>query len=503
MRKYLYSLVLSGMMLSLHAQQTSWQHQDLYSTGIFGVSSNRAYVELLKGKKAKEVIVAVIDGGVDTNHTDLKPVLGVKGKYGWSYLGSSKGNIHHETQELTRLIRTGQQRFPNPEQPPVDTSGLADYLKIRSIYRKKLSQLGRQISSVESYKLIADTIFAGIGKSDPDIIDLKRYVPETLLQNSIKGIMIGELNGDSTLTIQGLRKGLAFNLEHMMAERDYALNLNYDPRGLVGDQMDNLKQNKYGSHDVMGPDASHGSHVSGIIGAVRNNGIGIDGIADYVKILNIRAVPDGDERDKDVANAIIYAADHGAKIINMSFGKPYSPNKPRVDDAVKYAMSKDVLLVHAAGNNGLDLDNEVDYFPNKIYADGSGLAKAWLNVGANGPKDNQQLVASFSNFGKTKVDVFAPGVGIYSTVPGSEYRLMDGTSMAAPVVSGIAALIRSYYPKLTAIQVKEIIMKSVIKVDHDVLVVKKGRRINIPFADVCVSGGVANAFQALKLAASY
>jgi subtilisin family serine protease len=213
-------------------------------------------------------------------------------------------------------------------------------------------------------------------------------------------------------------------------------------------------------------------------------------------------VPDGDERDKDVANGIRYAADNGAKVINMSFGKGYNWDKKVVDEAVKYAMSKDVLLVHAAGNDGKDLEKEVNY-PTRVYADGSGMADAWIEVGASGPDNDSTLVAPFSNYGKTKVDVFAPGEAIYSTTPGNHYANHDGTSMASPVVAGLAALIREYYPKLKAVQVKEIIMKSVVKPDYSVMISVDGAPRKVLLSDICVSGGVVNAYQALQLAATY
>jgi len=226
------------------------------------------------------------------------------------------------------------------------------------------------------------------------------------------------------------------------------------------------------------------------------------GVADNVLIMGVRNTPNGDERDKDVANAIRYAADNGAKVINMSFGKSYSWDKAAVDEAVKYAVSKDVLLVHAAGNdnNNLEVENN---FPTNKYLDG-GVASSWITVGASGPKDDETLKAAFSNYGKTTVDVFAPGVRILSTVPdGNKYIEEDGTSMAAPVVSGLAALIRSYYPKLTAVQVKEIIMKSVVKVNHNITTLKGADPVSMPFADLCVTGGIVNTYNALKLAATY
>jgi subtilisin family serine protease len=241
--------------------------------------------------------------------------------------------------------------------------------------------------------------------------------------------------------------------------------------------------------------------VAGIIGAVRTNNLGVMGVANDVMIMSVRTVPTGDERDKDVANAIRYAASNGAKVINMSFGKGYSFDKKAVDDAVRFAMSKDVLIVHAAGND--NKNTEVDNnFPTRVYEDKT-EAKGWIEVGASGLKDDETLKASFSNYGKTSVDVFAPGVAINSTTPKSTYGEHDGTSMAAPVVTGLAALIRSYYPKLTAAQVKEIIMKSVVKISHNVVIKDGDTKKEVPFADICVTGGVVNAYNALQLAATY
>jgi len=504
LKAIIFLMVLSSTIGAAHAQKINWQNLDLKTDSVFGISTEKAYTQLLKGKKGREVVVAVIDGGVDTNHVDLKPVLWHQSKkWGWSFLGSPRGNVNTESLELTRSVSAGQKKFPDPDHLPADTAGLAEYLKLRRIFNKKMQQNRQTLQYLGGYKSVSDTILNAIGKPEPTIQDITAYVPLTSLQSSIKSLMLNEFKKDPHLTVADYRLQLDDAVKHFGNERDYSLNLAFNPRTIVGDRIDDLRQTDYGSADVMGPDAMHGSHVSGIIGAVRNNGIGIDGVADHVRILNIRAVPNGDERDKDVANAIIYAVDHGARIINMSFGKPYSPAKSRVDEAVRYAMSKDVLLVHAAGNDGVDLDGEGNYFPNKFYAAGKDTAQAWLNVGASNARDDEKLVASFSNFGKTRVDVFAPGVDIYSTVPGSGYKSLSGTSMAAPVVTGLAALIRCYYPKLTAVQVKDIIMNSVVKVGHDVEVIQKGRKVKVPFADVCVSGGIVNAWQALKMAASY
>ena len=286
----------------------------------------------------------------------------------------------------------------------------------------------------------------------------------------------------------------------------YNLNPDYNPRDMVGDNPDDLSNRNYGNNDYQGPDAFHGTHVAGIIAAGRNNGVGINGIADNVRIMTVRCVPDGDERDKDVANAIYYAVDNGASVINMSFGKGYSPQKAYVDAAMKYASDHDVLLVHAAGNDSENNDSDPN-FPNDEYQKPvkAGLFKkaknvpSWVEIGAMNWKSGDKRVANFWNYGKKNVDLFSPGVQLYSTIPGSEYGNASGTSMASPAAAGVAAIIRSYYPELSALQVKDILMKSVIKQDGDVY--KPGSTTEkVKFTDLCVSGGIISATNAVELA---
>lgn len=512
MKKVIIGLLLNLCFTALFAQQPGWLHKDLKQDTVFGISTDKAY-ELLKGKKSTRVIVAVIDAGIDTAHEDLKSVLWVNSKElrgnkkdddhnhyvddinGWSFLGSAKGNVEYDNLELTRQVRLGKKRFGDLASLPADTNGLAQYKSLLALYNFKLKNAQRALESISKFKSIVDTILTGVGKKEPTLADIIAYDPQTLAQTQVKGAMINSLK--TAKNFKEFRKELVDDqYDHVVEQVNYALNLSFDPRELVGDNYANVNERYYGTPDVTGPNAMHGTHVAGIIGAIRGNGIGIDGVADNVTLMSVRAVPDGDERDKDIANAIRYAVDNGAKVINMSFGKPLSPDKPAVDEAVRYAMSKDVLLVHAAGNDALDLDVKKN-FPTRKYADGNGSAAAWIEVGASGPKDNSNLKAAFSNYGKTTVDVFAPGVRIYSTFPGSKYGYLDGTSMAAPVVAGIAALIREYYPKLTAIQVKDIIMRSVTRVDHKVMI---GGIQTADFSSICISGGVVNAYEAVKLA---
>jgi cell wall-associated protease len=263
---------------------------------------------------------------------------------------------------------------------------------------------------------------------------------------------------------------------------------------LVGDDVNNPNEKYYGCNRVEGPDALHGSHVAGIIAAMRGNNLGIEGIANNVKIMALRAVPNGDERDKDIANAIRYAVDNGATVINMSFGKYYSPDKKLVDDAVKYAQSKDVLLIHAAGNESKNNDVELS-FPNREFTDGT-LATNWIQVGASSYKGGKSLIGSFSNYGQKKVDLFAPGVDVYSTIPDNKYISESGTSMASPSTAGVAALIRSYFPELKAEEVKAVMMKTVVPYKKSV-VVPGSKKDKKKVAELCISGGFVNANNAV------
>lgn len=293
-------------------------------------------------------------------------------------------------------------------------------------------------------------------------------------------------------------------IDYFAGQAEYNYNPDLEVRSIVGDNYADSYERYYGNNDVKGPDAFHGTHVAGIIGATRGNGIGIDGLADNVKIMGVRAVPDGDERDKDVANSIIYAVDNGASVINMSFGKGYSWDKKAVDKAVKYAQKHDVLLIHAAGNDGQNND-VTNNFPRAEYEKrglfGPKKAKNWIEVGALSWKDGEDMVARFSNYGKKNVDLFAPGVQIYSTAPDNEYKNASGTSMASPVVAGVAAVIRSYYPRLTAEQVKDVLMSTTV-MTKDAKVKTPGTGELVPFSELCVSGGVVNAYEAAKKAAT-
>ncbi len=336
--------------------------------------------------------------------------------------------------------------------------------------------------------------------------ELEKYVPTTSLGQKAKlgyltFMKLTEIDRDETnvSTFSQLEEYIDGKKKALEAKDVAPENVREE---IVKDNYDNINDRFYGNNDVMGPAPMHGTHVSGIIGAQRHNGIGADGVADNVKIMMIRAVPDGDEYDKDIALAIKYAVDNGAKVINMSFGKELSPEKKWVDDAVRYAELKDVLIVHAAGNDAENTDTTGN-FPNPDLMVFHRKASNFITVGAGSdPLVSGDYVADFSNYGKNTVDVFAPGVKIYSTLPGgNNYGFLKGTSMASPVVAGVAAVIRSYFPLLSAAQVKYAIEKSAVE-DTTILVTIPGTKDKCLLQQLCTSGGWLNALSAVKLAAT-
>lgn len=525
--KRLIILVSICLPFSLQGQTASktkpnWQNLDLNTDSVFGISTEKAYTELLKDKKHTTVLIAVIDGGVDINHEDLKSVIwnnsgetagnnidDEKNGYaddihGWNFIGSSKGNVQFDNMELIRLIKLDRPRFANVDSMKLTGKEREDfnkYNKMRDELSGQTKKATRIYNNIAGFNEILIGMLPGLNNGNASLEDIKNYQPKSNAEEQVKGVLAESFNQYGSLA-EFRKQEIDVPLKHFKEELQYHLNPDYDPRAIVGDNYLDSNEHFYGNNDVTGPDAEHGTHVSGIIGAMRDNKLGIKGVANDVLIMSVRAIPTGDERDKDVANAIRYATLNGAKVINMSFGKDYSFDKKAVDDAVKFAMSKDVLIIHSAGNGGRNTDTQAD-FPNRDYLDKSGSAQAWIQVGASGLKDDETLKAFFSNYGKASVDVFAPGVKINSSTPNSTYTEHDGTSMAAPVVAGLAALIRSYYPKLTAMQVKEIILKSVVKINHKIVIKEGDEKRRVQFSEVCSSGGIVNAYNALKLAATY
>jgi len=492
----------------------NWQLLDETADHIPGISVERAYRELLTGKSPKQtVLVAIIDNGIDTSHVDLKANLWVNPKeiggnkkdddnngyvddvHGWNFIGGRDGeDVHFDTFEVTREYARCHHQAAASGEPPISDQAYCQ--KVDADYNKQKADITR---NVETYRQIS-------GALQQIIPVLKQAVaPDSLSPDRVRALRPStpQMTQMRQMYLELASEGatpsvIEDGLKSLEGQLKYALNPDFNPRTIVGDNYTDLSERHYGNSDVMGQDAKHGTHVAGIIGALRGNGVGVDGIAAAVKFMMIRTVPDGDERDKDIANAIRYAVDNGAQVISMSFGKAYSPFKVAVDDAVKYADAHGVLMVHAAGNDGADLSRGRN-FPTPMYLSG-GRPQNWIEVGASSWKGGDKLAAPFSNFGQQQVDVFAPGVDILSTIPGNEYERDSGTSMAAPVVSGLAALILDFYPNLTAGDIKKIIMTSVTRTNQSVSRPGSDDKDSVSFQTLSVTGGIVNAYNALKMA---
>ncbi len=514
----------------------NWFNLDAQADGTNGVSTEKVYKEILKGKKGRTVVVAVIDGGVDAEHEDLKDIMWVNQREipnngkdddnngyiddinGWNFLGGKDGrSVNHESLEITRVYGKMKAKYDSADPAKLSKKDKAEYdryLAIKKEVETNLQEANEALKEYEENKSMSASAFEAVEKVLGNKPFTKQNI-EAINAGTNRDLMVAKnilmrclTSGSTSLKSANefWMEGLDEAIEYYSAKVKYQYNPDYNPRAdIVKDDYNNSYDRNYGNNDVKGPDAFHGTHVAGIIGAIRNNGKGIDGVADNVRIMGVRCVPDGDERDKDVANAIIYAVDNGAQVINMSFGKSYSWDKEAVDRAVKYAMSKDVLLVHAAGNDGKNNDTGHNNFPTARF-DKAGWfspkkAKNWIEVGALSWKKGDEAAATFSNYGAQNVDVFAPGVDIYSTTPDGKYKNASGTSMASPVTAGVAAMIRSYFPELTAEQVKECIEKSVVP--QNTKVNKPGsEEEKVSFNQLCRTGGTVNAFKAVQLAST-
>ena len=511
---------------SQSALPKNWYLQDKDSSGIYGISLDKAY-GFVKAKKikSKQVVVAVIDSGIDTLHEDLKPVIWTNPKeipangidddkngyiddvHGWNFIGGKDGrNVKQDSYEAARVYNKLKLKYGSlvPDESSLDSANKADL----ELYKKAQQKIIGDVNPVEiafMKKLLpgflkGDSVIAkDLGKTEYNCTDLEKYTAVDADARKTKAFLIQLCKGNGSDEITN--KQIMDEFDGQIRKADAGNNAPKEYRKeIVQDNEADINDRFYGNNDIMASTPFHGTHCAGIIAAARDNKKGIDGIADNVRIMMIRAVPDGDEHDKDIALAIRYAVDNGAQVVSMSFGKDFSPEKAWVDEAVQYAEKKGVLLVHAAGNDSKNIDS-ADNFPNAVYSNKKGKATNWITVGASGDPKNGGVTAKFSNYGKKEVDVFAPGVQIYSTIPGGNtYGNASGTSMACPVVAGTAAFILGYYPALTAKQLKYVIEKSARPVTEDVNI--PGTEEKISLSELSTTGGLLDAYSAIKLAAT-
>ena len=499
-----------------------WYTLDLKTDGYFGISLKQAY-QFINGLKSKPVVVGIIDSGIDTLQKDLQGVLWTNPKekgngkdddhngyvddiHGWNFLGGAGGKCDFsETEEEVREYHRLKGKYlAATESSAPDKKEYSYWVKVKMEYdstitkarteSNQLSPILNALVETSGYVRHALNLKANQTFTKADVEHMQPTSDTLTEVKNLWTIAFSEAVSTST-NVKVLKE-----LSEYMAKLNNSLNPDLDARKrIVGDDPDVLDHKPYGNNKLKFSDASHGTDVAGIVGAIRNNGYGIDGIANNVRLMAIKAVPIGDEYDKDEANAIHYAVDNGAKIINMSFGKKISPHKEWVDEAFKYAAAHDVLLVQAAGNDNQDVDAKPDY-PNDTFADSSATdADNVINVGASGLKQDESLAATFSNYGQKNVDVFAPGVKITSIDSDAETITDDGTSFSAPIVTGIAALILEYYPSLSARQVKQAIMESATPL-KGVMVLKPGTKQSVDFTTLSKTGGIANARLALEVA---
>ena len=506
----------------------TWYHKDFSTTNVYGVNTNNAYKFLeSKGLKPRTVVVGVLDSGVEVDHPGLInnmwknpneiPNNGIDDDkngyvddiYGWNFIGGKTADVDADNLEVTRMVKKYQPIFEGTDSAK-NKANQAKMPEEYAIYQKSKKLYDEKGSEAKQYY----HYFSGFNNAIPSIV--KTLNGKTLTKANLAAIKPASQEDSRNLQILNslvqdagnvgktpkeveelLRKEIEGALKHYESQATKHYNLDFDPRAeIVGDNYDNYNEKHYGNNHYEGPDASHGTHVSGIIAGLPHGNEAQYGVAHKVaKIMTVRAVPDGDERDKDVANAIRYAVDNGAKILNMSFGKAVSPGKKHVWEAMKYAEKKGVLLVKAAGNENQNI-GENEYFPTNFMkqSDEKPFVSNMIVVGAS-TNNSQNLRARFSNYNGKMVDVFAPGQEIYSTVPDAKYEYLQGTSMASPVVAGAAAVLWAYMPSLTPQQIKEALVKTVNKSTVNANVDSSAN-----FDQISVAGGVIDLYKAAQYA---
>lgn len=511
----LFSIFLLFIVVTSIAQ-VNVEPRNWHNTDDAGLHTEKAY-ELLKNKPSSKVVVAVIDAGVDIEHEDLQGKIWVNPNeipnnnidddkngyvddvYGWNFLGNAKGEMQDDACfEKVRLYRGLRDKFERLKANQIKSEDKKEH----ELFISLKNEIAKEIAEYQGYqkqyeplpmliKYIPQVTAQVLGKENYTLEDLNKWKPTDEQGKEIKVLAQAILTGELSL------EAINDQLTHINGALKFHLNVDYNDRQFVDDNPSDFSQVNYGNNIVEGKDASHGTHVAGIIAAIRKNNLGLDGIADNAQIMVLRAVPNGDEQDKDIALAIRYAVDNGAKIINMSFGKGYSPFQKEVYEALAYASSKDVLLVHAAGNDNKNIDEEPN-FPTPFYSFQKEKLPLFLTIGASTRTPKKHLAADFSNYGKIQVDVFAPGKDIYSTIPQSAYKKFDGTSMAAPMVAGVAALLKSYYPSLTMVQIKKNILLSA-KYYGKTKQILPGTDKKVRFEEMSVTGGVVDLVEAVKM----
>ncbi len=518
----------------------TWYQKDFKEDSVPGISINKWYRTNKKKPKNKNIIVAVIDTQIDINHEDLQGQLWKNLKEipnngidddnngyiddlnGWSFTGTKSGQyVVWNRYEYVRIVDEWRKLFKDKTEDQIESKDLTKYKEYqRSLktfeeknkyYKNWLKSLKHNVAV---YPLMKDTLKYFFPKEDYTYKQLDSMYKKYKINDKKYRQMRDDDDKDLGALIYYMMVCFEVNEKTYDEVKDKEtqldsivnknLNLNYNERLSIGDNP-NVLETGYGNNkicntvDGIRTIQDHNTMVSGIIAANRKNNKGIKGIDDNVKIMPLNISPSGDEHDKDITMAIRYAVDNGAKIINMSFGKEFSMHPDWVFEAFKYAEDHNVLLVHSAGNSSLNIDENRSYPTDINYNESKEICDNFIVVGSTTKNMGDTFISDFSNYGKKNVDLFAPGDEIYTTGAGNIYKTESGTSFSAPMVSGTAALIWSYYPKLTVQQVKKIILDSGVAYNIQVILPGTNNK-KVPFSELSKSGKVLNVYNAMQLA---
>ncbi len=504
-------------------EKKDWHFKDIYTDSVPGISLYKAH-DFIKNKKKEEIIVAVIDLEVNINHKDLKnrtwvntneiPNNGIDDDnngyiddiHGWNFLGTTeKDSVLYQHSESLRIVEKYRKAFEGKQLSIIDSNQIANfklYRKAQSFYESKYKEAKENAAYFRGFKQrylkLIDTMYVLFKTKEFSIAQL-----DSLKEKSTDSIILNKIGSTRYCVENGIDEKWVNKVIKLHSNRETKIYNSKHKDRLTKDDPFNITDTNYGNNNVRGTrKMSHGTKVAGLIAATRNNDYGIDGINDQAKIMSVIVSANGNEYDKDIALGIRYAVDNGAKIINLSIGKEFSMNEEWITEAIKYAELKDVLLISSAGNESINLDNsDAFYYPSDMDKNKNEISNNFIVVGSS--NYTKEIVSNFSNYGQTTVDIFAPGEDM-KVITRKSYTIDSGTSLSCAVVSGIASLIRSYYPNLSARKVKEIILKSGLSVDADVyLPLPEGQKRNpnkVPFSSLSKSGKIVNAYNALLMA---
>lgn len=560
MKKYFLLLMASACISVADAQlikqneeqkkqaDLDWYNCSFDKDGVYGAEVNKAY-DFLKGKKIKKrPVVALIGSGMDIEHEDLKQAIWVNPKEkadgkdndknglvddinGWNFLGGKDGQVMEAT------MREGDREFLRLKDK------YADYIFDGKNYNKVIDGKLTKVAdpeNIEEYnyyrnQVLPESPMAGTYSGWQLTYILKAYADkfDQMMKERFPGKELTEADfsicydpkapRDSLSEVSFMMCAMGFGvyktdkwetvyagiksgaqIEQAKAEYERKVGqFGADGRkDIIGDNYLDINYNKYGNNVLLTADAAIGTMEAGIIVAKRENGLGGNGIMDQAEIMTLRVAANGEPYLKDIALAIRYAVDHQADIIMLPVQNTLYPEdqKKWISEALEYAESKGVFCITPAWEGAQDLAVET-YYPNRWMTGKKELTN--LMVVCSSDKNGNPSMNS--NYGAKEVDLYAPGMEIYSTYTGDTYQSGTGLGLAAATTVGVAALIKAYYPHLTGTQIRNILLETVTsrkdaEVEKGIIVDGKPTQDLFLFGDLCLSGGIINAYQAVVAA---